>query len=151
MTECRFCLWKNCRKPSDIIPNKLGYFSAYAAGGVLLRVYILDVQDKIRDQLLKVLSEYNKADEIMAFEDYARFIGHTQLSPPDYCFIRLGRNEIPGLKAAGAVQRISTSTRVVFVSEDRRYAVDAYEVGAYGYLSTPLTKEKLDNYLENNN
>jgi len=115
-----------------------------------LRVYILDAQDKIRDQLLKILSEYNKADEIMAFEDYAGFIEQIGKSPPEYCFIRLGKDGIPGLKAAETAQRISGDIRVVFVSDDRRYAVDAYEVGAYGYLRTPLIKEKIYKYLSNN-
>jgi len=132
--------------------KKVGCFSLtfHKAGGLRLRVYILDVQDKIRDQLLKILSGYNKADEIKAFEDYARFIKQVGNSPPAFCFIRLGKDGIPGLKAAGMVQLISTDIRIIFVSEDKRYAVDAYEVGAYGYLSSPLTKEKLDKYLINN-
>jgi two-component SAPR family response regulator len=112
-----------------------------------LRLYILDVQGKIREQLLKIMSEYNKADEIKAFEDYAGFIEQIGKSPPDYCFIRLGKDGIPGLKAAGTVQRISKDIRIVFISEDGRHAVDAYEVGAYGYISVPFTKEKLNNYL----
>lgn len=115
---------------------------------MLLRAYILDAQGKIREQLLKILFEYNKADEIKAFEDYAQFIKQVGQSPPDFCFIRLGTDGIPGLKAAERVQRISSDSRIIFVSEDKRYAVEAYEVGVYGYLSPPLTKEKLDKYLK---
>jgi len=36
------------------------------------------------------------------------------------------------------------------VSEDRRHAVDAYDVGAYGYLRTPLIKEKIYKLMSNN-
>lgn len=115
-----------------------------------MRLYILDAQDKIRDQLLRILSEYNKADEIKAFEDYAAFMEQAIKFPPDYCFIRLGTDGIPGLKAAEMAQQISGDIRVIFVSEDRRHALDAYEVGAYGYLCPPFTKEKLDKYLVGN-
>ncbi len=115
-----------------------------------LRVYILDAPGKIRDQLVKLLPEVNKANEIMAFEDYAQFIEQIKASPPDYCFVRLGKDGIPGLKAAETVQRISGDVRVVFLSEDIRYAVEAYKVGAYGYLSTPLTKEKIKNIYQKN-
>ncbi len=116
-----------------------------------MRAYILDTQDKIRDQLLGTLSEMNKADEITAFEDYVRFIEQVRRSPPDYCFIRLGTDAIQGLRAAETVHSIGADIRIVFISKDRRYAVDAYEVGAYGYLSPPFTKQKLKNYLDNNN
>lgn len=115
-----------------------------------LRVYILDVQGKIREQILTWLSENKTIDRVEVFEDYARFIEQVGKSSPDFCFIRLGKDGIPGLKAAGMAQRISTDIRIIFVSEDKRYAVDAYEVGAYGYLSSPLTKEKVDKYLVNN-
>ncbi|ATW25033.1 hypothetical protein [Candidatus Formimonas warabiya] len=33
-------------------------------------------------------------------EDYGRFIEQAGKSPPDFCVIRLSRDEIPGLKAA---------------------------------------------------
>ena len=112
-----------------------------------MRVYILDLQGKIREQLLKWLLENKKTDGIEAFENYELFIEQVVKSPPDFCFIRLGKNGIPGLKAAGIVQQISIDTRVIFVSEDKNYAVDAYEVGAYGYLSYPLSREKLNNCL----
>jgi len=115
-----------------------------------LRAYILDVQGKVREQMQKWLTENRTIDRVEVFADYALFIGKVVKTPPDFCFIRLGKDGIPGLKAAGMVQRISTDTRVVFVSEDKSYAVDAYEVGAYGYLSAPLTKEKIDKYLINN-
>jgi two-component SAPR family response regulator len=97
--------------------------------------------------MLKLLSENMRIDSIEVFENYAEFITRVGKSPPDFCFVRLGKDGIPGLKVAGTVQQISMNTRVVFVSEDKSYAVDAYEVGAYGYLSPPLTKEKLDRYL----
>jgi len=119
-------------------------------GGVRLRAYILDVQGKIREQMLKWLSENKKIDGTEAFEDYAGLIGRVRKYPPDFCFIRLGKDGIPGLKAAGTVQRVSPDIRVIFVSEDKSYAVDAYEVGAYGYLIPPFTKEKLDKCLINN-
>lgn len=117
------------------------------AGGGRLRVYILDEQGKIREQLQKWLSEDRRIGEIKAFDDYARFIEQVGKSPPDFCFIRLGKDGIPGLKAAGMVQRISRDIRIVFLSEDRTSAVDAYEVGAYGYLTCPLDKAKLDKCL----
>ncbi len=59
----------------------------------------------------------------------------------------LGKDGIPGMKAAAMVNRISPDIHIVFVSDDKKYAVDAFEVGAYGYLTCPLDKEKLNKCL----
>ena len=92
-----------------------------------MRAYILDVQGRTREQMLKWLSENKRIDEIETFEDYDRFIERVRKSPPDCCFIRLGKDGIPGLKAAGAVQQAGPDARIIFVSEDTNYAVEAYE------------------------
>jgi DNA-binding NarL/FixJ family response regulator len=108
------------------------------------------MRGNIREQITKWLSENSETDGIEVFENYDGLIGRVRSSPPDFCFIRLGRNGIPGLKAAEEVQRISRDIRVVFVSESGNHAIDAYEVGAYGYLIPPITKAKLDKCLINN-
>ena len=112
-----------------------------------MKAYALDGPGKIRDQLLRLLSENEYIDEIMAFDDDSRFMEQVGKSPPDFCFIRLGKDGIPGLTAAGKVHSIRRNIQVVFVSEDGRLAVDAYEVGACGYLTCPLNKEKLAKFL----
>ncbi len=112
-----------------------------------MKVYILDVQGKIREQMLKWLSEDKEIEGVGVFEDYVRFIEQVGKAPPDFCFIRLGKDGIPGLKIAGMVQQISSDVRIVFVSDDRDYAVDAYEVGAYGYLLSPINREKFEKYI----
>ncbi|MEL7563673.1 MAG: hypothetical protein AAGU27_02140 [Dehalobacterium sp.] len=62
-------------------------------------------------------------------------------------FIRLGNSEIPGLKIGRMVRELDQDIRIVFVSEEKDYALDAYEVGAYGYLLCPIEKEKFENIL----
>lgn len=113
-----------------------------------MKIYILDVQGKGLEQMLQWLSENKKVKAVEVFADYIKFIDQVGKSLPDFCVIRLGSDEIPGLKAADMVQQISTDIRIVFVSDDRGYAVDAYEVGAYGYLLCPIDRKKFENYLE---
>jgi len=107
-----------------------------------LIVYILDMQGKSREQMLLWLSEDKKVDAFEAFEDYIRFVEQTGKSPPDFCVIRLGENRIPGLRAAAMVRQISTDIRIIFISDQRDYALNAYEMGADGYLLCPLEKDK---------
>lgn len=109
-----------------------------------MRVYILDIKGKIRDQMVKWLKEDERVKETRVFEDFTELVQQVAKSPPDSCIIRLGRDEIPGLSAAGTVRLMKPAVHVVFVSESSDYALDAYEIGAYGYLLCPLDKEKFD-------
>lgn len=112
-----------------------------------MKVCILDRQDKSRDQILKWLSEDKRIIQAEAFEDYIKFIEHVGDSPPDFCIIRLGTDGISGLKAAEIVRHISPNIRIVFISDDRDYALHAYEVGADGYLLCPVEHDKLEKCL----
>lgn len=112
-----------------------------------MKVYILDRKSRSLVQLVMWLSEDKRVSIVDAFEDYGKFIEHIGSSPPDFCIIRLGWDEIPGLKTADTVRQINPDIRIVFISDERDYALDAYEAGAYGYLLCPLDKDKLKKYL----
>lgn len=111
-----------------------------------MNVYILDVQGQGREQMVQWLTENKKVNSIEIFEDYIQFLERTGKSPPDFCIIRLGEHTIPGLKAADMVGQMSPDTKIVFVSNDGDYALDAYEIGVYGYLLSPVEKEKFLKY-----
>lgn len=112
-----------------------------------LRVHILDKPGKTREQILKWLSEDKRLTGVETFEDYIRYIEQTENSPPDFCIIRLGWDGIPGLKTADMVREINPHIRIIFISDDRDYALHAFEVGAYGYLLCPVKRDKLEKCL----
>jgi len=107
-----------------------------------VKVYILDEQNIDREQLIAWLSESVRMTEIEVFEDHIQFIKRTWKFPPHWCFIRLGHDQIPGLKTARAI-KTNPDIRIVFISDDRHYALDAHEIGAYGYLLCPVERDRL--------
>lgn len=98
--------------------------------------------------MLKWLSEDKSIEEVETFEDNIKFIAQVGKSPPNFCIIRLGRDGIPGLKTADMVRQISPDIKIVFISDDRDYAMDAYEIGVYGYLQCPVAKDKFEKCLQ---
>lgn len=107
-------------------------------------VYILDSNSKCRDQMLHWLEEDASVERTEVFEDYNRLIEQAELFIPDLCIIRLGAFGIPGFLAARLLQQKCTDIRIVFVSDDRDYVIEAYEVGAGGYLLCPLNRDKFN-------
>ncbi|MCX7922335.1 MAG: response regulator [Clostridia bacterium] len=112
-----------------------------------MTVYILDIQSKARNKIIKWLSEDKAVENVKIFDDYIKFIELVSKCPADFCIIRLGENRIPGLKVACMVQQISADIRIVFVSNESDYAIDAYEIGAYGYLLCPVNRDTFEKCL----
>lgn len=97
--------------------------------------------------MLKWLSEDKRLTGVDVYEDYIKFIEQVGSSPPDFCIIRLGCDGIPGLKTADMVRQTNADIRIIFLADDRDYALDAYEMGAYGYLLSPVKRDKLEKCL----
>lgn len=112
-----------------------------------MKVFILDVLSKSLEQMLLWLSEEKTVRGVQVFDNHLEFIEEVRKLPPDVCFIRLGRDSIPGFKVADMVRQINLDTRIVFVADDREYAVDAYEIGVYGYLLCPMSRKSFNNVL----
>jgi two-component system LytT family response regulator len=119
-------------------------------GDDYLRVYILDKKNDNRELMRHWLSQKQNVSVVEIFEDQVACIERVEYLPPDLCFIRLGIESIPGLKTARMIHIINPEIRLVFVTEGRDYALDAYEIGAYGYLLLPLEKGKFDRCLSGN-
>lgn len=111
-----------------------------------MRIYVLDRQSVSCERMLTWLMEDERLTQAEVFEDYIELIERIWNFPPDFCLIRLGQEEIPGLKTAEMIRQISPRVRIIFISDDKDYALDAYELGVYGYLC-PVSKDKLKKYL----
>ena len=112
-----------------------------------MNVYILDKKSESLKRMLECLSDNKKISEVEIFDDYDLFISKIIKSSPTLCIIRLGCEEIPGLRAARMVKLVNCNIQVVFISESRDYALDAFEVGANGYLLGAADKAMLDKCL----
>jgi len=113
-----------------------------------LKVYVLDKKSESLKRMLECLSDNKKISEVEVFDDYDLFISKVIKFNPTLCIIRLGSEEIPGLRAARTVKLVNCNMRVVFISESRDYALDAFEIGANGYLLGAADKAMLDKCLE---
>ena len=106
-----------------------------------MKVYILEKPGKCLDQLLDWLTENGKISEVQTFEDDIEFIDKISICDPGMCIIRAGWNELHGLRVAEMVKQISPEIKIVILSETKDYAIQAFEVGVYGYLLCTIVKK----------
>jgi DNA-binding NarL/FixJ family response regulator len=124
------------------------YIESFRMGVHFMNVYVLDKKSESLKRMLECLSDNKKISEVEVFDDYDLFISKVIKSNPALCIIRLGCEEIPGLKAARMVKLVNCDIRVVFISESRDYALDAFEIGANGYMLGAADKTTLNKCLE---
>ncbi len=112
-----------------------------------MKVYILDSGGSGLDKIVTWLSEDIDIKEISVINRADEFLKKVKNEHPELVFIRLGNDDIPGLKTGRMVKDVKSGIRIVFVSEENDHALDAYEVGANGYLLCPIEKKKFDSIL----
>lgn len=116
----------------------------YEQGVDSLKVYILEKPGRCLDQMLSCLTEDKGVSGIYVFEDYIQLIDQIGIYMPEFCIIRVGLAGFSGLRVAEMVKQCSPASKIIIVSESRDYALEAYEIGVYGYLLCPLEKNKFD-------
>ncbi len=112
-----------------------------------MAIYVLDRPGKERDQILQWVTEVCGGEDPQPFLEFAQFQGQVLVAPPQLCLIRLGRDDVPGLQAAALVRQQNPDARIVFVADNSDYAIAAYELGADGYLLSPVKRDKLHRLL----
>jgi two-component SAPR family response regulator len=112
-----------------------------------MRVYILDNGGSGLDKILTWLSENSSIKEVSVIKNPDVFLERIERERPEMVFVRVGNIEFPGLKIGRMVKAIDEEIRIIFISDEKDYAIDAYEIGVYGYLLCPVEKKSFDKCL----
>lgn len=113
-----------------------------------MMVFVLGTEGDDLKKLLVWLAACERIDEVSVIKKRELFLERAENERPTLVFIRLGNTEIPGLAVGEMLHAIDENIRIVFFAEDKQYALNAYAIGAYGYLLCPIDKQKLDDILK---
>ena len=61
----------------------------------------------------------------------------------DVIFLDIYMDGMTGMDAARAIREIDRVVRIIFITTSTEFAVDSYEVSAFGYLLKPHSVEKI--------
>lgn len=103
-------------------------------------------------QLLRLENEVKKvvpsSATILSFSNSSKYIKECQDEKIDIAFLDIEMPGMNGISLAKELKRINPLVNIIFVTAYNDYALEAYKIHASGYLSKPVTAEKIKKELD---
>lgn len=111
-----------------------------------MRLAICDDDEKDRETMLKLISEYLDINDysisIDEFGSGEAFLA-SDISRYDLVILDIFMGELNGLETAKKLIQDNPGTQIIFCSTSDAYAVESYDVAALRYFIKPISREKL--------
>lgn len=113
-----------------------------------MKVLIVDDEPLARSRLRRLLGEISGVEVVGEAADGAGALAAVPLQEPDVVLLDIRLPGIDGLEAAAAMARMEYPPAVIFCTAYDRYAIDAFDAQAIGYLVKPVERIRLAAALE---
>jgi DNA-binding LytR/AlgR family response regulator len=113
-----------------------------------LSILAVDDERPGLDELCYLLSACELAASVVAVPSATDALRRLQDRAFDLLLLDIRMPGLDGLELARVLDRFAHRPAVVFVTAHEEHALDAFDVGAIGYLLKPLDKERLDRVLQ---
>jgi two-component SAPR family response regulator len=100
-----------------------------------------DAQSSI--ELRKILDDCGVLDFQGCFTTLQATENHILEHPPELAFLWSGKAELNAVRLAGEIKRRNPLSKIVFIGNWKEDAVQAFEIGAEGFLLIPFSKQKI--------
>lgn len=115
----------------------------------MVKVLVVDDEKVIREGAVRVIEQCMPNAEIIACEDPNEALKEVENRKFDIAFLDIQMPVMTGVELAKRIKKISPSTNIIFSTAYPQYVGEAFELHASGYITKPLTAEKVNIELEN--
>ena len=112
-----------------------------------MKYIIADPDERNGLDLKKILDGYEMLDFVGNFTTLEVAENCIREEMPDIAFIRMGTAELNAFKLVGTLRGLNPSSKVIFLSSQVAYAVEAFECEAEGFLMLPFERGKIKHLL----
>lgn len=115
----------------------------------MVKVLVVDDEKVIREGASKVISECIHNAEITQCDGPKDALEKVEQQNFDIAFLDIEMPGMSGVELAKRVKKISPETNIIFSTAYPQFAGEAFELHASGYITKPLTADKVNAELEN--
>ena len=114
----------------------------------MIRLVIADDEPLARQRIRTLLEDRRDVAVVGEARDGAEAVDMILRERPDVVFLDVKMPELDGFEVIAALEEMSSSPAIVFVTAFGEFAVKAFEVRALDYLLKPFDRARLDRALE---
>lgn len=102
----------------------------------------------VRTMIRQWADSRQKSVEVVLFGSAEEFLFKNDDFPYDVVFLDIAMRQINGVELARTIRKKDKKLPIAFLTADKAFAIEGYEVHAVRYLLKPITAEKLENLLD---
>lgn len=114
----------------------------------MYNVFLVDNDQACIEALKRLLDEYSIFGNIYYFRDPKLAYEQCKILKPNIVFLEIDLLGMNGLELAKKLLAYNYKIKVVFVTSNVYYAIDAYELFAIDYILKPVGKERLNKTIQ---
>ncbi|MGN0689941.1 MAG: response regulator [Oscillospiraceae bacterium] len=114
-----------------------------------MRIIAVDDEEIALDILKNAIKEAEPNDETEAFDKSSKALQYAEKNICDVAFLDIETGDMNGIALAKALKLKNPQINIIFSTGYSEYALEAIEMHASGYITKPVTAEKVRSELDN--